>query len=82
MKHRCKVKGEQVITLQMTQQLKIKSINVIPGQLFYRQCKDKFSLETETLCINDEVINTIKSYISEAYKVQVHCLEDSESDSY
>ena len=30
MKHRCKVKGEQVITLQMTQQLKIKSINVIP----------------------------------------------------
>ena len=28
------------------------------------------------------VINTIKSDISEAYKVQVDCLEDSESDSY
>ena len=26
MKHRCKVKGEQVITLQMTQQLKTKNI--------------------------------------------------------
>ena len=33
MKHRLKVKGEQVITLQMTQQLKIKNINVVPGQL-------------------------------------------------
>ena len=30
----------------------------------------------------DKVMNTIKSYISEAYKVQVDCLEDSESDSY
>ena len=27
-------------------------------------------------------MNTIKSDISEAYKVQVDCLEDSESDSY
>ena len=26
MKHRCKVKGEQVITLQMAQQLKAKNI--------------------------------------------------------
>ena len=31
MKHRCKVKGEQVITLQMTQQLKTKNINIVPG---------------------------------------------------
>ena len=31
MKHRRNVKGEQVITLQMTQQLKIKNINVVPG---------------------------------------------------
>ena len=30
----------------------------------------------------DKVMNTIKSYISEAYKVQVDFLEDSESDSY
>ena len=29
-----------------------------------------------------KVMNTIKSDISEAYKVQVDCLEDSESDSY
>ena len=45
MKHRRKVKGEQVITLQMTQQLKIKNINVEPGQLFCRQRKAKFLLE-------------------------------------
>ena len=31
MKHRCKIKGEQVITLQMAQQLKTKYINVVPG---------------------------------------------------
>ena len=30
----------------------------------------------------DEVMNTLKSDISEAYKVQVDCLEDSGSDSY
>ena len=42
MKHRRKVKGEQVITHQMAQQLKTKNINVIPGQLFCRQCKAKY----------------------------------------
>ena len=42
MKHCRKVKGEQVITLQMTQQLKTKNINVAPGQLFCHQCKAKF----------------------------------------
>ena len=36
MKHRRKVKGEQVITFQAAQQLKIKNINVVPGQLFCR----------------------------------------------
>ena len=34
MKHRLKVKGKQVITLQMAQQLKTRNINVAPGQLF------------------------------------------------
>ena len=48
-KHRRKVKGEQVITLQMTQQLKTKNINVVPGQLFCCQCKPKFLLETDSL---------------------------------
>ena len=42
MKHCCKVKGEQVITLQIAQQLKAKNINVIQGQLFCRHCKAKF----------------------------------------
>ena len=49
MKHRLKVKGEQVITLQMAQQLKTKDINVVPGQLLCRQCKAKFLLETDSL---------------------------------
>ena len=48
-KHLRKVKGEQVITLQMAQQLKTKNINVVPGQLFCRQCKAKFLLETDSL---------------------------------
>ena len=30
----------------------------------------------------DKVINTINSDISEAYKVQVECLQDSKSDSF
>ena len=33
MKHCHKVKGEQVITLQLAQQLKTKNIHVVPGQL-------------------------------------------------
>ena len=49
MKHRRKVKGEQVITLQMAQQLKPKNTNVVPGQLFCHQCKAKFLLETDSL---------------------------------
>ena len=49
MKHCCKVKGEQVITLQIAQQLKTKIINVVPGQLFCRQCKAKFLLEADWL---------------------------------
>ena len=49
MKYHRKVKGEQMITLQMAQQLKTKNINVVPGQLFCRQCKAKFLLETDPL---------------------------------
>ena len=49
MKYRREVKGEQVITLQIAQQLKSKNIYVVPGQLFCRQCKAKFLLETDSL---------------------------------
>ena len=49
MKHRRKVKREQVITLQTAQQLKTKNINVLLGQLFCYQCKAKFSLEADSL---------------------------------
>ena len=46
MKHRCKVKGEQVIILLMDHQLKAKNISDVPEQLF---CKDTFFLETDSL---------------------------------
>ena len=49
MKHRSKVKGKQVITLQMAQQLKTKNINVVPRQLLCLQCKAKFLLKTDSL---------------------------------
>ena len=48
MKHHRRVKGEQVIFL-MAQLLKTKNINVVPGQLFCRQCKAKFLLERDSL---------------------------------
>ena len=47
MKHRRKVKGEQVIILQMDQQLKTKNIIDVSGQLFCCKCKDKFVIGTD-----------------------------------
>ena len=49
MKYRWKVKGEQMINLQLAQQLKTKNIKVVPGKLFCRQCKAKFLLETDSV---------------------------------
>ena len=49
MKCRRKVKGEQVITLQIAHQVKTKDINVVLGYLLCRQCKAKFLLETDSL---------------------------------
>ena len=49
MKHCRKVKGEQVIILQMDQQLKTKNINDVSGQLLCCQCKDKLLFETDSL---------------------------------
>ena len=48
MKDRRKVKGEQVITCQMAQQLKPKNINVVPGQALH-QCKANFLLGADSL---------------------------------
>ena len=42
-----KVKGAQVIILQMDQKLKTKNIRDVSGQLFCCQCKNKFLLETD-----------------------------------
>ena len=53
-KHRRKVKGKQVITLQMAQHLKTKKINSIPGDLFCARCKANFLIETEIHCLDDE----------------------------
>ena len=44
---RRKVKGEQVIILQMDQQLKTKNISDVSGQLFCCKGKYKFLLETD-----------------------------------
>ena len=52
MKHRRKIIGKQMITLKMTQQLKSKNCNAVTEQLFCRQCKAKFLLETH--CIDDQ----------------------------
>ena len=49
MKYCRKVKGEQVVTLKMAQQLKTKNINVEPGQIFSCQCKANLLLETVSL---------------------------------
>ena len=51
MKHRRKVKGKQVIILQMDQKLKTKNISDVSRQLFCCQCKDKFLRQTK--CIDD-----------------------------
>ena len=47
MKHPRKVKGDQVIILQMDQKLKTKNISDVSGQLFCCQSKEKFLLETD-----------------------------------
>ena len=59
MKHCHKVKGQQVITLQMAQQLKTKNINVVPGQLFCRQCKSNFLLETDSLYDDQDKVQSV-----------------------
>ena len=106
---RRKVKGEQVVTLQMAQQLKAKNINVVPGQLFSASVKLNVC-QRQTHCIDDEdkvqsvtdtdnefiecqtlrkklqsidislvslhaFMKTLKSDISEAYKVQADSLK-------
>ena len=108
MKHRHKVKGEQVITLEMAQTLKTKNINNVPLQLF---CLVKLNFcQRQTHCTDDEdkvqpitdtdnefiecqtprkklqpigispvslhaFVKTLKSDVSESYKIQVDCLK-------
>ena len=47
MKHRRKVKGEQVLIVQMDQQLKTKNISDASKQIFCCQCQDNFLLQTD-----------------------------------
>ena len=116
MKYYRKVKGEQMITLQMVQQLKPKTLMLYQDNYFVVSVKLNFC-QRQTHCIDDQdkfqsvkdtdneftecqtprkklqsigispvslhaFMKTLKSNISEAYKVQVDCLKDSESDSY
>ena len=58
MKHRCKVKGKQVIIhniiiiVIIDQKLKTKNTSDVSRQLFCCQCKDRFLRQTE--CIDDQ----------------------------
>ena len=118
MVHGGKVKGEQVITLQMVQQLKTKNIKIL---MLYQDNYFVFSVklnfcQRRTHCIDDQdkfqsvtdtdneftecqtprkklqsigispvslhaFMKTLKSNISEVYKVKVDCLKVSKSDS-
>ena len=113
----CKVKGEQVITIQMAQQLKPKILMLYQGNYFVVSVKRNFC-QRQTHCIDEQdkfqsaqtgtengftesqtprkqlqtigissvglhaFMKTLKSNISEAYKAQVDCFKDSQSDSY
>ena len=60
MKHRRTVKnGEQVIPVEMAQQLKPKKINVVPGQLFCGQCKEKYLLDTDSHIDNQDKVQLV-----------------------
>ena len=113
MKHHRKVKGEQVLTLQMAQQLKTM---LYQGNYFAVIVKPNFC-QRQTHCTDDQdkvqsvtdtdneftecqtprkklqsigispvslhaFMKTLKSNISEAYKVQADCLKDTWSDSF
>ena len=60
MKHRRKVKGEQVIPLQMAQQLKTKIINVVPGHLFCHQGKANFVRDRLTVLMIKIKLNLLQ----------------------
>ena len=115
-KQHSKVKGEQVIALQMAQQAKTKILMLFQDNYFVVSVKLNFC-QRQTHCVHDRdkfqsvtdtdheftecqslrkkpqsndispvslnaFMKTLKSNISEAYKVQVDCLKDSESYSY
>ena len=62
-----------------TPRKKLQSIGISPICL---HAVPQHSKTTNANMKLDKVINTINSDISEAYKVQVECLQDSKSDSF
>ena len=54
MKHRHKVKGEQVITLQMAQQLKIKKILMLYQDNYFLVSVKLNFCQRQTHCIDDQ----------------------------
>ena len=112
MKHRRKVKGEQMITLQMAQQLKTKKYKLLYQNNYFVVSVNLNFCQRHTHCIDDQdkfqsvtktgneftdcktprkklqsigasaFMTTLKSNISEVYKIRVDCLKNSESDSH
>ena len=80
MKHRLKVKGDQMITLQMAQQLKTKNVSVAPGQLVQlRQAIEYINKNFATcksICNLRELYTTFKEKHPKKYWVlKVLCFE-------
>ena len=59
MKHRRKVKGEQVIKIQMAQQLKTKNINVVPRNYFAASVKPNFCQRPPNCIDNQDKVESV-----------------------
>ena len=70
MKHQRKVQGLKTITLDMAQQLKAISIDVIPGHMFCRQCIAKY-----------ETVITTDSSGSEVEEVPFNDIDEAPNDA-
>ena len=73
------IDGDNEFTQYQTARKKLQSTGISPVS---SHALPQHNRITDVKLKLDEVMNTIKSDISEGYKVQDDCLEDSESDSY
>ena len=70
---------ENEFTKRQTTRKKLQSIGILPFSL---HTGSQHSQITNPKMELGKAMSTLKSDISETYKVQIDCLEDSESDSY